>query len=153
MRTYDHNQLTTAEQQALILIRELRSQIAAGSISGELQLPAHLAQYLITLYHGHTQLRMSRIAPELGVALRTLQRSFRKVFHTSMKAYQIHSRLAFARYLLSSAPDLKMSVIAKELGYDDPNIFERFFRQHIGSSPRAWSKAEHTRASRLRRQS
>jgi AraC-like DNA-binding protein len=138
-------QLSSAEEQSLMLIRELRHQIATGSISAELMAPAHLAHYLITLYHGHAQLRMSRIAPELGVTMRTLQRSFRKTFHTSMKSHQITTRLSFARYLLSSTPDMKMSVISKALGYDDPNVFERFFRKHVGSSPHAWSKAEQAR--------
>ena len=88
---------------------------------------------------------MYRIAPELGVTMRTLQRSFRKIFRTSMKDYQIKTRLKFAQYLLSSNPGLKMSVIAKELGYDDPNVFERFFRDHAENSPHAWSEAERAR--------
>jgi AraC-like DNA-binding protein len=141
----DQNQLTGAEQQALVLIREMRRQIVAGDISAELKKPARLVHYVITLYHGHAQLRMSRIAPELGVTMRTLQRSFRKIFRTSMKNYQIETRLNFARYLLSSNPDLKMSVIAKHLGYDDPNVFERFFRAHADNSPHAWSEAEQAR--------
>jgi transcriptional regulator GlxA family with amidase domain len=138
----DHNQLTSAEQQAVILVRELRRQIVAGSVTVELMVPARLAHHLITLYHGHAQLRMSRIAPELGVTMRTLQRSFRKTFHTTMRNYQINTRLKFAQYLLSVTLGIKMSVIARQLGYDDPNVFERFFRQHIGTSPHAWSKAE-----------
>lgn len=97
-------QLSSAEEQSLVLIRELRHQIATGSISAELMAPA-----------------------------------------TSMRTHQINTRLSFARYLLSSTPDMKMSVIAKALGYDDPNVFERFFREHVGSSPHAWSKAEQRR--------
>ena len=145
MPARDQNQLRGAEQQAVVLIREMRRQIVAGGISAELKTPARLAHYVITLYHGHAQLRMSRIAPELGVTMRTLQRSFRRVFSTSMKDYQIETRLNFARYLLSSNPDLKMSVIAKYLGYDDPNVFERFFRDHADNSPHAWSEVQQAR--------
>jgi AraC-like DNA-binding protein len=143
--TRDQNQFTGAEQQALVLIHEMRRQIVAGDISAELKQPARLVHYVITLYHGHAQLRMSRIAPELGVTMRTLQRSFRKIFRTSMKDYQLETRLNFARYLLSSNPELKMSVIAKHLGYDDPNAFERFFRDHSDNSPHAWSEAQQAR--------
>jgi transcriptional regulator GlxA family with amidase domain len=135
-------QLTSVERQALVLIRELRRQVLDGELAQEFRKPARLAHYLIACYHGHAQLRMSRIAPELGVAMRTLQRSFRTIFRTSMKDYQIETRLKFAQYLLSSNPGLKMSVIAKELGYDDPNVFERFFRDHAGASPHAWNQAE-----------
>jgi AraC-like DNA-binding protein len=141
----DQTQLTGAERQAVVLIREVRRQIVAGDISAELKTPARLAHYVITLYHGHVQLRMSKIVSELGVTMRTLQRSFRKIFRTSMRDYQIETRLNFARYLLSSNPDLKMSVIAKHLGYDDPNVFERFFRDHADNSPHAWSEARQAR--------
>jgi AraC-like DNA-binding protein len=141
----DQTILTGAEQQALVLIRELRSQIAEGLLSEELNLPARLAHHVITLYHGHAQLRMSRITSELGVSMRTLQRSFRKMFRMSMKAYQIDRRLRFAQYLLSIDPKVKMSVIAKHLGYDDPNVFERFFRDHVDASPHAWSATERAR--------
>jgi AraC-like DNA-binding protein len=141
----DQARLTGAEQQALVLIREIRSQIAAGDIPNEVNTPARLAHYVITLYHGHAQLRMSRIVPELGVSMRTLQRSFRQTFRKSMKAYQTDTRLRFAQYLLSNDPELKMSVIAKHLGYNDPNVFERFFRDHTDSSPHAWSAAKQAR--------
>jgi AraC-like DNA-binding protein len=141
----DQTILTGAEQQALVLIRELRSQIAEGKLSEELNLPARLAHHVITLYHGHAQLRMSRITAELGVSMRTLQRSFRRTFRTSMKAYQIDRRVRFAQYLMSLDPGIKMSVIAKHLGYDDPNVFGRFFRDHVDASPRAWSTREQAR--------
>ena len=121
------------------------TELEEGEISEELKTPPMLAHYLITVYHGHAQLRMSRIASEFGATMRSLQRSFRETFDTSMKRYQIETRLRFAQYLLSTNPDLKMSVIAKQLGYDDPNVFERFFRSHAGNSPHAWSKAEHAR--------
>ena len=145
MAARDQNSLTGAEQQALVLIRELRRQLIAGEIPIELKNPARLVHHLITLYHGHTQLRISKLAPELGVTLRTLERSFHEMFRKSMKDYQLETRLQFAQYLLSSNPDLKMSVVAKRLGYDDPNSFERFFRDHAHNSPHAWSEAEQAR--------
>ena len=151
MRARDQIQLTSVERQALVLIRELRRQTLDGDLDQEFRNPARLAHYLIAYYHGHAQLRMSRIAPELGVAMRTLQRSFRAIFSTSMKTYQIDTRLKFAQYLLSSNASLKMSVIAKELGYDDPNVFERFFHDHAGASPHAWNEAE--QAHRLKKDS
>jgi AraC-like DNA-binding protein len=139
--TRHRNEHTNVERQALLLIRELRHG-QTDSTPRELLMPANLAHHLITLYHGHAQVRMSRIAPELGVTMRTLQRSFRNTFRTNMKNYQINTRVKFAQYLLSSTPDMKMSVIAKQLGYDDPNVFERFFRKHVGNSPHAWREAE-----------
>jgi len=145
MSTHSPNQLTGVERHAVTLIRELRHQTRTGKLPKAFERPEHLAHYVIARYHGHVQLRTTKLAKELGVTVRTLQRSFLKTFHTSMKAFQIETRLKFAQYLLSSNPDLKMSVIAKELGYNDPNVFERFFHEHAGNSPYAWSEAERTR--------
>jgi AraC-like DNA-binding protein len=62
-----------------------------------------------------------------------------------MKIYQTDTRLRFAQYLLSNDPEIKMSVIANHLGYKDPNVFERFFRDHADLSPHAWSAAKQAR--------
>ena len=147
MSTHSQNQLTGMERHALTLIRALRHQTLMGKLPKEFERPEHLAHYVIARYHGHVQLRTTKLARELGVTVRTLQRSFLKTFHTSMKAFQIETRLKYAQYLLSNNADLKISVIAKELGYNDPNVFGRFFHEHAGDSPSAWSEAE--RALRL----
>jgi AraC-like DNA-binding protein len=133
--------LTGAEQQALVLIRAVRAQIAEGSAPQKLRSADRLAHYIITRYHGHVQLRMSRLLPELGVSMRSLQRSFQSTYGTSMKAYQIHARLRFAQYLLATDPALKLSVLSRTLGYEDPNVFVRFFRGQVNASPRAWAEA------------
>jgi len=147
MSTHSPNQLTGVERHALTLIRELRHQTLMGKLPKAFERPEHLAHYVIARYHGHVQLRTTKLARELGITVRTLQRSFLKTFHTSMKAFQIETRLKYAQYLLSNNPDLKIGVIAKELGYNDPNVFGRFFHEHAGDSPSAWSGAE--RALRL----
>lgn len=133
--------LSSAEQQALTLIRAVRAQIVEGNAPERLNTPARLAHYVLATYHGHAQVRMSRLAPELGVSLRTLQRSFLALFGTSMKSYQIDVRLKFAKHLLATDPSMKLSVLGRMLGYEDPNVFERFFRGHAGMSPRAWASA------------
>lgn len=133
--------LSDAEQQALLLIRAVRAQIAEGNAPQRLNVPARLAHYVLATYHGNAALRMSRLVPELGISLRSLQRSFLALFGTSMKAYQIAVRLKFAKHMLTTDPSMKMSVLGRMLGYDDPNVFERFFREHSGLSPRAWASA------------
>lgn len=138
--------LSSAEQQAHVLIRALRAQVAGGDLPERLKDPARLAHYVLATYHGNAALRMSRLAPELGVSLRTLQRSFLALFGMSMKSYQIAVRLKFAKHLLAANPSMKLSVLARMLGYDDPNVFERFFREHSGSSPRAWASENHLSA-------
>jgi len=151
MAPRDRHHLNPVEQQAVQLIREIRRQVLAGELPLELRRPARMAHYLIVLYHGHPRLRFSRLAPQLGVTIRTLERAFLNDFQTNMKAFQIETRLKFAQYLLSFNSDAKMSVVAKKLGYDDPNVFARFFQKHAGNSPFAWGQDEQGRR-RARRQ-
>jgi len=145
MAPRDRHHLNPVEQQAVHVIREIRGQVLSGELPSELRKPSRLAHYLIVLYHGHPKLRVSRLAPQLGVTIRTLERAFRKEFQTNMKAFQIETRLKFAQYLLASNAEAKMSVVAKQLGYDDPNVFARFFQEQAGNSPFAWGKAEQGR--------
>jgi AraC-like DNA-binding protein len=133
--------LTGAEQQALVLIRAVRAQVAEGKAPRALSGAALLANYVITTYHGHVQLRMSKLLPELGVSMRSLQRSFQGIYGVSMKAYQVDTRIRFAQYLLSTDPSMKLSVLSQTLGYRDPNVFERFFRDQTHMSPRSWADA------------
>lgn len=147
MSWHDKNDLTIAEKHAFSLIHDLRCQLLAGDAPVDLVSPAHVAHHLISIYHGRVDIRMSKIAPELGVSLRSLQRSFRRHFGTSMRSFQAHVRLRYAQYLLSMQPTSKVSVVAKQLGYDDPNVFERFFRTHADKSPHAWSEAQRARLS------
>jgi transcriptional regulator GlxA family with amidase domain len=134
--------LNDAERHAIVLIKDLRRRVALGELPEKLGTAPYLAHHLIMLYHGHVRLRLSRIAPALGVTVRTLERSFKRNFQTSAKSMCIQERLSFAKSLILDFPDLKMSVVGKQLGYDDPNVFERFFRRHVGNSPKAWQQSQ-----------
>lgn len=147
MASRNIEQLTVVEQYAIRLVSDIRRNIDTRELPESLRPPARIIHYLIVVYHGHPGFRVSRIAPHLGVSLRTLERAFRKEFHTTMKAFQIRTRLKFAQTLLSSGSGVKMSVVAKELGYDDPNVFERFFHNQAGDSPFSWGRAEQERKS------
>lgn len=79
-------------------------------------------------------------AEELEVTADHLSRSCRAV--TGMSALDLlHERLGLeARRLLAYTP-ATVADVARELGFDDPAYFSRFFARRVGCSPQAWRQA------------
>jgi transcriptional regulator GlxA family with amidase domain len=102
-------------------------------------------RHFILATHGHVELRLSCVAYELAVDLRTLQRSFRQIFKISMRQHQIEVRLSYAKGMLSAIPPMKISVIAATLGYRTTSDFIRFFQNHVSKSPSAWGREQRDR--------
>jgi AraC-like DNA-binding protein len=92
------------------------------------------------MYHGHVKLRLGPIAAELGTEMRSLERSFVDEFGKTMLEHQTEARLEFSKVQLRLEPRPKLSVIANLLGYEDARGWARFFKQHVGESPSAWSR-------------
>lgn len=76
----------------------------------------------------------SRIARELGISTRQLERLFGKYLNTSPKKYYMEMRLDRARHLLVQT---EMSVIdvAAACGFDTPGHFARVYRTAFGVTP------------------
>lgn len=81
----------------------------------------------------------ARIAAEMGVGLRVLQRRLARA-GTTLKAQVAAERLAQARVLLSRS-DLATVEVAFALGFSDQTAFTRAFRRWTGASPVAWRRA------------
>lgn len=64
-------------------------------------------------------------------------RIFCRELHCSPKVFLTERRLSRARELLLSG-DLKVSAVASECGFPDPNAFHRAFRACCGRSPHVW---------------
>ena len=83
---------------------------------------------------------LERVARELGVSARTLQRQLRAE-GTSFAAVLMALRQELARPLLRDGR-LAVSEVAFLLGYADPTAFQRAFRAWHGVSPRAFRHAQ-----------
>jgi AraC-like DNA-binding protein len=130
--------LRDKEKEAISAIHAYRRDVTTGLIPGPPNTPAQIMRSLIDANHGHADMRFQPIAAELGVTMKTLQRTFRAVYGMSMCEYQLQVRMAFARYLLSLHPRPKLSVIANQLGYRDAREFARMFRAHTDTIPSRW---------------
>ncbi|WP_223623681.1 AraC family transcriptional regulator [Microbacterium sp. EST19A] len=80
------------------------------------------------------QVSMETRAHELGMSVPQLRSA--TVSATGLTPLQvlIESRLARAQSLLVET-DLEVSIIAQQVGFDDPSYFSRQFTQRLGSSP------------------
>ena len=140
------DQLTSIEREVVQEIRSLRA--SSGSpLFALFESPARLAHHFILASHGNVQLRFSALAGELGVEMRTLERTFAAEYQKTMMQFQVEVRLAFAQHLLSVFPPTKISAIAAMLGYDLVQDFNRFFKKHKSQSPSQWSRRERERIS------
>jgi len=86
---------------------------------------------------------------ELATVARLTPNHFTSLFHRHtgqvFTEYLSNERLKRARQYLA---DLTLSVneVARLVGYEDPSYFTRWFRQHVGVSPRDWRENRSTAA-------
>jgi len=137
--------LSAIENEVILEIRAMRASPREGIHASLLESPARTAHLFILDSHGNVQLRLSTIARELGVEMRTLERIFFEEFHKTMVECQVETRLAFSRTLLSIFPPTKISAVAAILGYSVVQDFNRFFKKHMRESPSEWSRKERAR--------
>jgi AraC-like DNA-binding protein len=137
--------LSAIENEVVLEIRALRATRGEGIGSALLETPARMARHFILDSHGNVQLRLKIIARELGVEMRTLERIFFNEYRQTMSDFQIETRLAFSRSLLSIFPPTKIRAVAAILGYNLVQDFNRFFTQHMQESPSEWSRRERAR--------
>jgi transcriptional regulator GlxA family with amidase domain len=77
--------------------------------------------------------RVTTLAKNCGVSLRTLQRYFRKNIGVSPKAWLLEQRLLHAKELVQSG--LRVKEAAGSLDYKHPNHLTNGFKDYWGYSP------------------
>lgn len=86
------------------------------------------------------QLTARDLASRCGCSLTHFNRSFRRLFGTSLSRKQQEIRLLRARELLLETT-ARVEAIAAEAGYDDPERFRASFQRWFGATPEEWRRA------------
>ncbi|MEZ5893318.1 MAG: helix-turn-helix domain-containing protein [Parvularculaceae bacterium] len=86
------------------------------------------------------ELRPSDLADQLGVSIRTVQNAFARLGATP-SAYILAKRLDRAADRLVAAPNMSITELAYEVGFNDCSYFTRCFKQKFGLSPSAFREA------------
>jgi len=84
---------------------------------------------------------MPWIAEQVGLDQNYLARQFRTIHGVTMQAYARHRRMERARHWLAVS-DLPIAEVARRVGMDDLQRFNKAFRVVAGMSPRAWRTAQ-----------
>ncbi|WP_127581343.1 helix-turn-helix transcriptional regulator [Paenibacillus koleovorans] len=116
----------------------LHSQLAdsGGALSAPLLHPGirRLASFLDE--HPTNRSSLEQLAALADLSPKYASRLFHASMGMSLKAYQIRSRLIYARFLLENT-DQSVKDIAAALGYPDPFVFSKQFKAAWGYSPSA----------------
>jgi transcriptional regulator GlxA family with amidase domain len=86
------------------------------------------------------------MARRLGVNPRILSNSFRKLYGTRPKTFQIEVRIEWVRNAIASQPSRKLESIASDVGYSDFADFTHFFSRQTGLSPRQYQRKSQKRS-------
>jgi AraC-like DNA-binding protein len=137
--------LSKIEKETIAEIRAMRARTGSNQPELSFGSPVQLVHHFILSSHGNVQLRISVIARELGVGMRTLERAFAREYQQTMSQCQVQVRLSFSKWMLSLFPPTKISVVAALLGYEQVQDFNRFFKKHVNQPPSDWSSGEQKR--------
>ncbi len=96
---------------------------------------------LVTQQNLDTPPSVSDIADRLGVSRRKLERHMRAALGLTPAEAFTRVRLAHARFLLGR-PEHSVTRVATESGFCDVSHLIRVFRQHEGTTPEAWRRAQ-----------
>jgi AraC-like DNA-binding protein len=96
--------------------------------------PSNLREWLELAQH--LEFRVCRMAAELGISERQLERTTQRLFGRSPRAWLSEQRLLMAAELLKRRRSVK--IVASELGFRQISHFSREFKLRYGLSPTAF---------------
>ena len=112
--------------------------------------PRHNQQIQQALDHLHVHyadpLTLSDLADRAGLSLYHFNRLFTRIMGEPPMRYLASRRLAFAKALLTSRPNLPVFEVARQIGYTDASHFGKVFRAATGLSPRRFRQMYSSRA-------
>lgn len=149
MTSLVREELSDVEREVVDAIRIIRHSENPELLAVLSKDPSRLMHHFIAASHGHVKLRVTTVANELAVEMRTLQRDFTERFNRSMRECQVDARLSYSKRMLRAAPTTKISAIAATLGYRAVSDFNRFFQKHVHKTPFQWRHDERLKSDGL----
>ncbi len=115
--------------------RQISASIAALRVQQDSGIIGQIEHYLIS--HFHENITLKEVAAKHYMNHAYLGQLFSKKKGLHFNEYLHHLRMEEAKRLIRRT-DLKISEIAKKVGYNDPNYFSAKFEKHIGVTPSAY---------------
>lgn len=98
-----------------------------------------ILQYVQLYAHEPQRLRSEMIAGHFGLSSHYLGKYFKKHTGESLQQYINKSRITLVQRRLRHS-DLRINEIAQVLGFTDESHVNKFFKQHVGTSPLTYRK-------------
>lgn len=95
----------------------------------------HAMEYIA--YHYREKIKINELADYIGVNRSYLTSSFKKAIGCSPQEYLVNLRMEKARDMLRNT-GMQINAIAAAVGYQDQLAFSKIFKQHFGTSPKAY---------------
>ena len=94
--------------------------------------------------HTETVLQASDVAGHFGYNADYVSRVMKTYYGKTLQQQIVDVRLQQAKYLLQTS-EYTVDRVARELGYEDANLFVKFFRYHTRMAPTAYRNRYHKR--------
>ncbi len=116
--------------------------VGRQAVSGKVRYAAEIsrAQAYIAAHYSESDLSLHAVAAEVGFSPNHFSTVFSQETGETFVEYLTRVRIDFAREKLCSGQD-RMSDIAFDVGYHDPNYFSYIFKKRTGLSPRDYRAA------------
>lgn len=115
------------------LIRALESIQYCGEQQDEAGAGDKILEYVNERYL--TIESMEEVAEEFGYNYAYLSRVFKKLVGKSMSKYITGKKIALAKELIETKPEMKLNEVCIMCGYNDSRYFSRIFKKEVGLSP------------------
>lgn len=99
-----------------------------------------IIEYIENKYN--TDIQIEDLCESLKISPSTLHRKFKAALNVSPMEYVIQIRISHACQIMLNTKE-SIGDIAKSVGFHDPNYFSRYFKKHMGESPRDWRRLDH----------
>jgi AraC-like DNA-binding protein len=100
-----------------------------------LEAEKYLRRYFTTNFPG-----IEHLAAKVGIAQTTLKHGFRLIYGKPVYKYYQAGKMQLAAERLIKNPELKISQLAHEMGYENPSKFSAAFKECTGFSPSEYIK-------------
>ena len=132
------HQLSESEQKLLLsfFLHKLYGLTKSGGIEG-VGTSSYYVQNVLKYISKHfaEDIDSVRLATEFSVSRSKLDRDFKNAIGETAKTFIESCRLTYAKKLLSSDENIKISELAELCGFTSDTYFYRFFKKHTGLTP------------------
>lgn len=139
---YDLDQLKTRktiEEFFYKILSQTASRVGEVKYLEDKEVTDSIEEYIEANYRKVT-FTVSSISIKIGYSISHLERKFKKIHNNSIKSHIIVKRIALAKSIMESRPDIKIKDLAYDVGYENSKSFINIFKKYEGLTPGEYKK-------------